>query len=123
MPLYRLSTPALQDIVDILAYTEEQFGQAARERYEVLVFTALTDIGADPERLGSRARPELGDGVRVYHLRHSRTRAGTRPGTVRAPRHFVVYRHKVPDAVGVGRILHDAMDLERHRPEEFGDDV
>lgn len=85
------------------------------------MFAVLTDIAADPERLGSRAQPELGKGVRVYHLRHSRTRAGTGSRTVRAPRHFVVYRHAVPDVVGVGRILHDAMDLERHPPEDFGD--
>lgn len=122
MPRYRLSAPALQDLIEILAYTEERFGPAARARYEALMLTALTDLATDPERIGSRARPELGEGVRVYHLRHSRTRTRARTGTVQSPRHVVVYRNVTADIVGIGRILHDAMDLERHRPGEFGDE-
>jgi toxin ParE1/3/4 len=38
------------------------------------------------------------------------------------PRHLLVYRHVRADLVGVGRILHDAMEVERHLPKEFGDE-
>lgn len=123
MARYQLSTPALKDIVEILTYTEEHFGRVQRTRYETLLFTALTDLANDPEQLGSRLQAELGVGVRLYHVRHSRDRARTRSGRVTAPRHLVVYRHKVPGIVGIGRILHDAMDIERHRPDTFGDEV
>lgn len=121
MSRYRLSMPALKDVAGILAYTEEKFGQEARERYQALIATAIMDLAADPERLGSRALPELGEGVRMYHLRHSREQARTRFGLVYAPRHIVVYRRTSPDLVEIGRILHDAMDIARHVPDNLGE--
>lgn len=121
MTLYRLSKPALEDLLQILVYTEEHFGKAARERYEDLILTALMDLAAEPERHGSRAQPELGAGVRVYHLRYSRDRGSPRSGRVRFPRHVILYRQISPAVLGVGRLLHDAMDLERHVRSDFGD--
>jgi len=79
---FRLSVAAEADILALLAWTEDRFGRAARGRYETLLVTALQDIGADPGRPGSVARPELGAGVHSYHLRCSRERArGSRPST------------------------------------------
>ncbi|MFT3663769.1 hypothetical protein [Piscinibacter sp.] len=72
---------------------------------------ALRDIAAQPERPGSIDRPELGAGVRSWHLRLSRERAAS--GPVRRPRHFLVYRVE-PGLVVIGRVLHDAMELARH---------
>ena len=66
---YRLSEAAQGDLVDILAWTDEQFGEAARLRYESLVVAALRDVARQPDRPGSLARPELGAGVRSWHLR------------------------------------------------------
>jgi toxin ParE1/3/4 len=120
---YRLSFAAQADadILDILAWTQERFGERARLRYERLLATALSDLAADPECTGSVARPELDPNVRSYHLRHSLERARGRSGTVRRPRHFILYRVAKPNLIGIGRVLHDAMDLERHRPAEYGD--
>lgn len=122
MALFRLSAAAEADIISLLAWTESHFGDAARRRYERLLIVALRDVGGDPERIGSQARPELGQGVRSYHLFHSRERARTADGIVRRPRHFLLYRRAGSDAVGIGRVLHDAMDMERNLPFDDGQD-
>ncbi|RJF89508.1 type II toxin-antitoxin system RelE/ParE family toxin [Oleomonas cavernae] len=119
---YRLSAAAREDIVELLAWTDEHFGELARLRYERLLATALRDVAADPERPGSIKRPDLGEQVRSYHLRHSRERARHESGIVRNPRHFLLYRAVRSGVIGVGRVLYDAMDLERHLPSAYGDE-
>jgi toxin ParE1/3/4 len=111
---YRLSAAAEADIVDVLAWSQEIFGDAARRRYERLLITALRDVAAEPDRAGSVAHPELGPDIRSWHLRNSRERAGTPEGVVQRPRHFLLYRPLRPGLIGVGRVLHDAMDIRRH---------
>ena len=113
MNRYRLSDAAQADVVDILAWTHSQFGEAARLRYESLIVTALRDIATQPDRPGSVGRPELGKGVRSWHLRLSRDCVGTSAAVVRRPRHFLIYRFET-DMLVVGRVLHDAMELVRH---------
>ena len=109
----RVSARAEADIVDILSWSQAQFGEAARRRYETLIATALLDISVEIERPGSTPRPELGDGVRSWHLMLSRDRATDADGRVQRPRHFLLYRVD-GDRVVVGRVLHDAMELDRH---------
>jgi toxin ParE1/3/4 len=121
MSRYRLSGPALQDIATILAESAVRFGDAASERYERLIATALIDLAANPARPGSRETPELGEGARIYHLRSSRRRAGMGVGAVGTPRHFVVYRAIEPDLIGIARVLHDCMDLPAHATDDFGE--
>ena len=120
MRTYRLSVEAEEDIADLLAYTEDRFGEIARRRYEALLVTGLRDVSANPERHGSVARPELGQDVRSYHLRHSRDRGAG--GTLRRPRHLLLYRVSRPDLIGIGRVLHNAMEIERHLPSQYGDE-
>lgn len=110
---YRLSQAAQGDVLDILAWTHERFGEAARLRYESLLVAALRDVASQPDRAGSVARPELGAGVRSWHLRLSRGHAKSGLGVVRRPRHFLVYRLQ-SGLVVVARVLHDAMELARH---------
>ncbi|MEH6691888.1 MAG: type II toxin-antitoxin system RelE/ParE family toxin [Pseudorhizobium pelagicum] len=118
----RLSSAADSDIVEILARTHENFGSGARLRYEWLLVTALKDLAADPHRNGTIARVDLAPDVRSYHLRHSRDRARHVTGIVRRPRHLILFRELQPTLVGVGRILHDSMDLQRHLPSFIGED-
>ena len=59
---------------------------------ESLIVAALRDVATQPHRPGSIARPELGAGVRSWHLRLSRDHVGTSAAVVRLPRHFLVYR-------------------------------
>ncbi|MFN7093656.1 MAG: type II toxin-antitoxin system RelE/ParE family toxin [Allorhizobium sp.] len=96
--------------------TEEEFGSDARLRYEWLLVTALRDLAADPHRNGTVPRVDIAPEVRSYHLRHSRDRARHETGIVRRPRHLILFRLLPPEIVGVGRILHDSMDLQRHLP-------
>ena len=110
---YRLSEAAQVDVIDILAWTHEQFGEAARLRYESLIVAALRDVAVQHDRPGSIARPELGAGVRSWHLRLSRGHVAAGGGIVHRPRHFLVYRVE-PSLLVVGRVLHDAMELARH---------
>lgn len=114
MGSFRLTDAAQSDIVEILAWSQARFGEAARKRYERLIITALRDIAGAPERPGSVARPELGADVRSWHLRGSRDRARGPDGVVNRPRHFLLYRMIDPRLVAIGRVLHDAMELRRH---------
>jgi toxin ParE1/3/4 len=75
MAIYRLTGAAETDIIDISVWSETQFGGAAGVRSERLIVTAFIDVATDPARPGSLARPELGSGVRSWHLRGSRDRA------------------------------------------------
>jgi toxin ParE1/3/4 len=105
---------AQDDIARILDHSVEQFGLPARRRYEILLETAIEDLGADPARPGSRERPELGAGIRTYHLRHSRGRARSRGGRVGKPRHFIAYTLADATHVLILRLLHDAMEPSLH---------
>ena len=104
-----------------LAWSEDCFGETIRGRYEILLITSLRDIAAAPEIPGSAARPELGPAGRSYHLHYSRERARAAGGFIRRPRHFLLYRVLAPGLIDVGRVLHDAMEIERHRPPDYGD--
>jgi toxin ParE1/3/4 len=121
MAVYRLAKTAQADIIDLLAWTEENFGETARLCYEQLLTVALRDIATEPQRINSITRPELGENVRSYHLRHSRDRARTEHGVVIRPRHLLLYRVDSADLIGIGRVLHDAMEIERHLPKDYGD--
>jgi toxin ParE1/3/4 len=109
MARLRLSALAQADIAHVLTWTEQHHGDQARERYAQLLSAALRDLTVAPLRLGTTARPELGEGVRSYHLRSAGKRAG-----VGRPRHLILYRIGGALTVEVGRVLHEAMELERH---------
>jgi toxin ParE1/3/4 len=111
-----LAPPARNDIREALVWRRECFGEREAARYRDLLKQAIRDIAADPERPGSKDRPELACGIRTYHLAFSRDRARNDLGVVNTPRHFLVYRRR-GDVIDVVRVLHDARDLERHLPE------
>lgn len=109
---YRLSRAAISDVADALLWSEDNFGSAAARRYRALVAAALDDVAEDPVRVGSVERPEIGVGVRTWHLRLSRQ--GAAEGAVKRPRHLLLYRIESDDMVAIGRLLHDRMDIERN---------
>lgn len=111
MAKYRLTRTAQADIVSILAWSHDQFGEEARRRYEALIVTAIRDAATRSDEVGWVLRPELGEGVASWHLAQSRTRSPG--GRVHRPRHFLVCRRD-GDVLVVGRVLHDAMELRRH---------
>ena len=97
----------------ILEWTHDRYGGGMRERYERLLSSSLRDLLADPLCFGSVARPELGEEVRSYHLRTNRKKAG-----IVRPRHLILYRVRAT-TVEIGRVLHDAMEQERHLTFDF----
>ncbi len=111
MARYRLTHSAQADIVSILAWTHDQFGEEARKRYEALIATAIKDAATRRGEVGQTVRPELGEGVFSWHLVQSCTRSPG--GTVHRPRHFLICRRD-GEVLVVGRVLHDAMELRRH---------
>jgi toxin ParE1/3/4 len=108
---YRLTYAAQTDIIAILAWSEEQFGEEARRRYEALIVTALRDAASRTGDVGHTVRPELGDSAFSWHLAHSRSRS--HGGTVTRPRHFLLCRRE-GELLIIGRVLHDAVELRRH---------
>lgn len=121
MAAIRLSLAATGDISNILTKSREDFGPEATLRYERLIVTALQDLAADSRRTGTILRPDIAADVLSYHLRYSRERARMASGIVRRPRHLILFRSIRPDLVGIGRVLHDSMELSRHLPADFGD--
>ena len=112
-----LAPAALEDVREALRWSEEKFGKRATARYRALLQQALRDIEADPNRPGSRERPEIMiEGARTYHLWFSRSRV--RGEAVKTPRHFLPYRVR-EHIIEVGRILHDGRDLQSHLPEDY----
>ena len=113
-----LSPNAQRDIRSIMAWSKDKFGVEAAHRYRTLLMQVLDDILDDPERPGSKERPEImAQGARTYHFFFSRERVSGQP--VKDPRHFVLYRRGVDGGVEVARILHDSRDLVRHLPEDY----
>ena len=106
MTRVRITGPARRDIGQIYVWTEGCFGSAAARRYEALIHAAITDVAASPDRVGAKERPELGGGIRSWHLRSSRDHTGAQP------RHLLFYLIE-DDWVVILRVLHDSMDFER----------
>jgi toxin ParE1/3/4 len=77
---------------------------------------AIRDFALEPDRPGSRLYAEMAGGIRTYHLRFSRERARGPDGLVRRPRHVLVYRLLGNTRLTLIRVLHDAMEVERHLP-------
>ncbi|MEJ7794204.1 MAG: hypothetical protein WKF50_01520 [Nocardioides sp.] len=108
---YRLTHLAQADISGILIWSYESFGEAAEARYAALIAAAIRDVAERSTDIGFTSHQELGDGVLTWHLAQSRGRS--RGSDVRRPRHFLVCRRE-RDILAIGRVLHDAMDLQLH---------
>ena len=119
MHRYRLSPYAESDIEAILAWSETQFGEKSRLRYEALLVQAIQDVANDPLRPGCIARPELSHGAFTYHLQFSRDRIDSHSDRVRKPRHLILFRLDDTGCLEIARVLHDSMELWRHLPPDL----
>jgi toxin ParE1/3/4 len=87
----------------------DQFGEAQARIYAETISAALNDLAAGPTIVGARKRDDILKGISTLHV--------ARKG--RKGRHFVMFRvGRAPDreVIEVLRLLHDAMDLQRHLP-------
>jgi len=114
---YRLTTNADKDFIDVLDYSETNFGSAAASRYEILILEAIKYVTKYPLGIGTKDKPEAGVGSRYFHLRGARDLVLPPRNRVQNPSHFLLYRIE-GNIVAIGRILHEAELPERHISEE-----
>lgn len=69
-------------------------------------------IAAYPKGRGTLDRSELLDGLRSFHIRHSRNESTE--GQVGDPVHVIFYRPVEPALVEIVRVLHERMEPGRH---------
>ena len=118
-----IAPAAEEDIVKILAWSHEHFGEQARLRYEALLTQAIVDIAENPDRVGSVSREELTAGARTYHLWHSRQRIAKTIGVIGKPRHFLLFRLNAEGEIEIGRVLHESMDVASNLPDVYFADL
>jgi toxin ParE1/3/4 len=105
----RLTAAAEADFHEILRWTLAQFGEAQARVYAETLSAALNDLAAGPTVTGARERNDIAEGLSTLHV--------ARKG--RKGRHFVMFRighDQGRGVIEVLRLLHDAMDLQRHLP-------
>ena len=104
-----VTAAARADLQAILAHTARTFGTAQRGLYRDAIGVTLDVLRSGPAPTGSRPLdPNKPDELRRLAIRG-----------VRSP-HLLVFRQASPRTVVVLRVLHAAMDLTRHLPEEDG---
>lgn len=114
MLVYRLTAAAQRDIIDVLDYTDTNFGSTLRERYAAAIKQALRAICTDPGRRGV-VPLDLGPGrLMAFHLRHLARGDAPVTSMLRNPRHLLVFKFDGPDSLVVVRVLHESMDPGRH---------
>jgi toxin ParE1/3/4 len=107
--MLRLSAASEADFRKILRWTVECFGSAQSRVHADTLSSALRALGAGPDIVGVKERPEIGGNIRTLHV--------ARNG--RKGRHFILFRvggSEGENVIDVLRLLHDSMDLERHLP-------
>lgn len=105
----RLSAAAAADFEGILRWTNAQFGARQARAYAETLSSALQALTGGPTTVGVRKRDDIAPGILTLHV--------ARDG--RKARHVIVFRIATSANqrwVEVLRLLHDAMDLERHVP-------
>ena len=105
-----LSKQAEVDLLNILQYTFDSFGERQYWIYRDLIKESIGLITETPLHIASRARNELATGARTYHISKPKFRAS----------HFLLYRiNDEKQQIEVGRFLHESVDLDRHLPPNF----
>lgn len=105
----RLTAAAEADFEGIVRWTLDQFGETQARLYAETISAALAELADGPAVVGAKERNDIRKGVFTLHVaRHGRK-----------GRHLVMYRvGRAPEGkvIEVLRLLHDAMDLQRHLP-------
>ena len=119
----RLSAAAEGDIMNLLAYTDARFGPVARRRYEALLTDRLEGHrGRSPN--ASAVAPDLSSAMPSAATISDTAATGRGPltGSSGDPVICCPIAPSPLTRIGVGRVLHDAMELERHSPDRFWED-
>lgn len=87
-----------------------QFGDQARQRYQALILVTANPI----RRAGNRLQRAFAAITLSIHA----SRPNTPNGTIKSPRHIVFYRVVNDDVIEVVQLLHDAMEVQLHLPND-----
>lgn len=102
----QLTAAAKADFAEIIAWTEERFGEPQAFAYATMINNAIEILDAGPEVKGARRCDDLLRGAMSLRVSRSANKS----------RHILFYRvdDKRKRSIAVLRILHDAMDHRRH---------
>ena len=103
-----LADQAEQDLLDVIRWTNENFGTRQAEQYAETIALAIEALHDGPEILGAKLRNDIAEGIHTLHV--------ARQG--RKGRHFVAFSVSEGHIINVLRLLHDCMDLAMHLPED-----
>ena len=95
MPHYILTEKSQHDLKEIARYTTKKWGAKQRQKYLAQLSASFKKIVNNPQT--GRTCPELKGQPRKLHI----------------GRHIIFYR-PIAEGIEIIRILHDAMDFERH---------
>jgi toxin ParE1/3/4 len=112
MARFRLARPALIDLANILSTSAERWGADGRQRYAAVLAAAMRQVADDPDGPLTRKRPDLGSGIRNFHVRYVRRSGDT--AKVRRPVHVLYYRVAQEGVIEIVRVLHERMEPSRH---------
>lgn len=106
----RTTEPADDDFRSIIRWTAREFGEKQARAYAETLKIAVRELRAGPALTGVKVRDDISAGILTRHV--------ARKG--RKGRHFLMFRvfDRERHVIDVLRILHDAMDLQRHAPED-----
>jgi toxin ParE1/3/4 len=105
----RLTAAADSDFQGILRWTVARFGETQAREYAETLSTAIDALAAGPKVAGAKERQDIAKGLMTLHV--------ARKG--RKGRHIVLFRiglDREREVIEVLRLLHDAMDQQRHLP-------
>jgi toxin ParE1/3/4 len=95
MKKFRLSTPALNRLLEIGEYTERQWGVRQRDKYLDELDACFSMLACAPNK--GRPRDDLTQGLRCYRLN----------------KHFVFF-FVADNRILIADILHESMDISAH---------
>jgi toxin ParE1/3/4 len=102
----RLTEHADRDVASLLSESYTLFGEKQTARYAAIIGAGIELVADQPERPASKARRELGQGVRSMHLQFAAKRHG-------GASHVLYYRVDESDGgakLVVLRVLGDRME-------------
>ena len=95
MSSYRLSKAAQNDLLQIREYTQENCCKEQARLYVTELATEFKQLSLSPAM--GRPRAEIDDSVRSFQVRH-----------------HIIFHRQTKTGIEIARVLHEAMDLERH---------
>lgn len=99
------------DLISIYIWTADKFSSNQADEYIDTVTSAIEALVIGPDLLGSKARDDIGPGIRLLHVQRKGKKG----------RHFVMFKAMDDQTILVIRLLHDSTNLTRDSLEFMND--